>query len=74
MLSLLYSWLFGAGIEEWSEVAGKEKKTDTLRLPPEGLDEIMARDFQDKASGRNDGDTKRTRRRVVYLSRVGGLG
>jgi len=31
-------------------VAGKEKKTDTLRLPPEGLDQIMARDFQDKAS------------------------
>lgn len=29
-------------------MAGKEKKTDTLRLPPDGLDEIMVRDFQDK--------------------------
>lgn len=29
-------------------MAGKGKKTDTLRLPPEGLDEIMERDFQDK--------------------------
>lgn len=42
--------LVSAGIEEWSEVAGKEKKTDTLRLPPEGLEETMKRDFQDKAS------------------------
>ena len=31
-------------------MAGKEKKTDTLRLPPEGLEETMKRDFQDKAS------------------------
>lgn len=33
-------------------MAGKEKKTDTLRLPPDGLEEIMVRDFQDKVSRR----------------------
>lgn len=37
-----------AGIEEWSKVAGKEKKMDTLRLPPDGLQEAMVAAFQDK--------------------------
>eukprot|EP00904_Undaria_pinnatifida_P002993 jgi/Undpi1/12695/HiC_scaffold_6.g02363.m1 len=36
------------GIEEWSKTVGKEKKTDTLRLPPDGLKELLATTFQDK--------------------------
>ncbi|CAM9842027.1 unnamed protein product [Ascophyllum nodosum] len=37
-----------AGIEAWSSVGGKEKKTDTLRAAPEGLYEAIADAFQDK--------------------------
>lgn len=36
------------GIEAWSEVAGKEKRTDTLRHAPEGINEAMKDQFQDK--------------------------
>ncbi|CAM9488034.1 unnamed protein product [Ectocarpus sp. 6 AP-2014] len=63
------------GIEEWSEVAGKEKKTDTLRLPPEGLDEIMERDFQDKVdhalfeSGEGKDDQSSAMRELTGLTR-----
>ncbi|CAM9982025.1 unnamed protein product [Pylaiella littoralis] len=63
------------GIEEWSEVAGKEKKTDTLRLPPDGLDEIMVRDFQDKAdaalfdSGEGKGDQSSAMRELTKLTK-----
>ena len=42
------SWFTVEGIEDWSKTAGKEKKTDTLRLPPDGLKEALAASFQDK--------------------------
>ena len=50
------------GIEEWSKTVGKEKKTDTLRLPPDGLKELLATTFQDKVG--NDAFT----RALLYCS------